>query len=1009
MNNKKYIFSIVIAMILLALSISTVSAADVHSFTDLQTMVDNTPTNDVLNLNGTTFNQFLGGNTIHINKNIQINGASKDNSSLISTIDGNGKAGIFTISDGVSVSFMNILFINGKADYGGSIYGGYNCNVKIDSCTFTSNTGNRQGGGVYVNNNSQLSITNSTFSNNQADKGGSVYGAKNTDLKINNTVFSLSKAKNGGGAIFIDENSGLNIFNCHFINTIAEVDGGGICGRGNVIITRCNFTNTIANKGSGGAIFVQGTISVINSRFTNTTANSGSGGAIFGYGTISVLYSTFTDTSVKSEGGAIYGKSRITVTNSTFRNTISISGDGGAIYNNNGGVFITDSTFKESTAGNDGGGIYGKSGIITITDSIFIHTTANTGSGGGIYSESGSVTVTKSAFTTTTANSGSGGAIFGYGTISVINSIFTDTSVKSEGGAIYGKSRITVTNSIFIKNTGSGGSYGGAICGKSNVIVTNSTFNDAQSFSDLEKELNNVNNGDTLYLNGRNFIVGETITINKNITINGASKDNSSLVTTINCDGKYNGFSIGDNVSVSFINILFINGKSDYGGAIYGGYNCNVRIVNCNFTSNTGNRQGGAVYVNNNSYLSISNCVFSANVADKGGALYVAKNTDLKIDNSQFYLNRGKDKGGVIFIDKNTGLSIDNCVFNHNAATEACVIYNNSDCNIIVRESYFNNNTESIDFEVFQSKIDNANTGDTIYLDGKIYIIRGPLIINQNITINGASKDNPNLVTTIDCNGRSNGFKISDGVSVTFMNIHFINGKADYGGAIYGGCKCNVRIVNCNFTSNAANKDGGAVYVNNNSCLSVINCIFSVNTAAYGGAIYCAKNTDLKIEDSKFSLNIAEYNGGAIYIDKNSTINVNNCSFDFNVATNGGALYSSDDCKGIVKTSDFNNNGCTPKSKNILIAAYIASIVPCMIMGAAMGAIIGAETIPLVGAIIGAAIGAVVGAIFGGVIFWKSWNSDNSKGNVLLSSENIEFTDCQVDGKNKGGKFTIID
>ena len=169
MNNKNYIFPII--MLLFVISISTVSANDTYSFTDLQTMVDNTSSNDTLNLNGATFNQSLGGNTIHINKNIQINGASKDNPNLISTIDGNCKNNIFTISDGVSASFMNILFINGKSDYGGAIYGGYKCSVNIDNCTFTDNTANRQGGAVYVNQNSDLSINDGIFSNNVADNG----------------------------------------------------------------------------------------------------------------------------------------------------------------------------------------------------------------------------------------------------------------------------------------------------------------------------------------------------------------------------------------------------------------------------------------------------------------------------------------------------------------------------------------------------------------------------------------------------------------------------------------------------------------------------------------------------------------------------------------------------------------------------------------------------------------------------------------------------------------------
>ena len=186
MISKKFILLPIMLIFSCSISLSAVMAADsqniqlndsvnVKSFSDLQTNVDNTPSGGTLYLNGENFNQTLDGKTIQINKNIYINGASKDNSSLVTTINCNGNFNAFTIGNGVTASFMNILFINGNSDYGGAIYAGYKCDVNIDNCTFIGNNANSQGGTVDVNQNSHLSINNSAFSNNSADKGGAVY------------------------------------------------------------------------------------------------------------------------------------------------------------------------------------------------------------------------------------------------------------------------------------------------------------------------------------------------------------------------------------------------------------------------------------------------------------------------------------------------------------------------------------------------------------------------------------------------------------------------------------------------------------------------------------------------------------------------------------------------------------------------------------------------------------------------------------------------------------------
>ena len=386
-------------------------------------MVDNVNSGDTLYLYGETFKQSLGGKTVHINKNITINGGSKDNSNLVATIDCNEKNNAFELSNGVTASFMNILFIKGKSDYGGAIYAPYYCNVNIVNCNFSNNRANRQGGAVYVNDNSRLSITNSTFLYNCADKGGAIYSAKNTDFKINGSVFKSNSALYEGGTIFMDGGTGLNAYNCHFSDSFSynRFGGGAIFGYENITVIDSTFIHTEAIYnyktvsadliGRGGAICsFWGNVTVINSSFTDTKAKGGLGGAIYCGGNVVVTKSNFTNTISTYSGNAIYCGGTATVTKSNFAN-MGTCCSGGAIFGNKC-ITVANSTFTDTNAGSNGGAIFGHENV-TVINSTF---NKNCGCcGGAVYSEGGILTVLNSSFINTKATGqygGDGGALF---------------------------------------------------------------------------------------------------------------------------------------------------------------------------------------------------------------------------------------------------------------------------------------------------------------------------------------------------------------------------------------------------------------------------------------------------------------------------------------------------------------------------------------------------------------------------------------------------------------------
>ena len=164
-------------------------------------------------------------------------------------------------------------------------------------------------------------------------------------------------------------------------------------------------------------------------------------------------------------------------------------------------------------------------------------------------------------------------------------------------------------------------------------------------------------------------------------------------------------------------------------------------------------------------------------------------------------------------------------------------------------------NEDPLSFNDLNTAINN-NTNSTIYLPTNNYykydaseeeLVFG-ININRNLTIYGNE-------VTIDGSNMARIFDVDEHVTVKFYNIKFINGKAEYGGAIWGG-----NAYGCIFINNTAEFTGGAIYQGN----------------AY---------------NSTFIENKAKQEGGAIY-DGNAT----NCTFKGNNATNGGAMYEGTAC-----------------------------------------------------------------------------------------------------------------
>lgn len=437
---------------------------------------------------------------------------------------------------------------------------------------------------------------------------------------------------------------------------------------------------------------------------------------------------------------------------------------------------------------------------------------------------------------------------------------------------------------------------------QNNVVGSSEITLNGGKFSDIQKAIDNVGDGGTIYLNGYYSAQNNdsVIYVNKNIRIAGG------LDTVL--DGKNISciFSIqktGSNCQIS--NLKFVNGMDVHGGAmiILGR---NVVVENSVFENNYANHSGGAIYV-----LSIFN--------DSGR--YPEEGENLIIKNCNFTNNFAQVAAGAIGV--------------------------------------YGNNTHVIGCNFVSNKVKPATNhksyGGAIQIGRDEYNLCS-YVVNCNFIGNEAIAHDLN---------NSHGGAGCVRAGITYQNCKFINNSADQGGALtyhasgiiedcvfinnsaklYGGAlstgymdmDMDLKVINCNFEQNNA-PYGGAVQLKGKN-IEIQNSVFNKNTAAVnGGAINIVAKT-VAIGDTEFNKNTAHVNGGAIYINGNKTV-IEDSSFMANEAIPdvkklddglGGAIYINSSSATINKNI-FNNN----VARNGSAIYYDKSGLNCIISDNAM-------------------------------------------------------------------------
>ena len=389
-------------------------------------------------------------------------------------------------------------------------------NLTVDNVYFSANVSAAGGGAISFygyDYGSTLTVRNSVFDLNIADGnygGGAISAVDVAEVTITGSTFTENEARNtlpnhgfGGAVAVYNTGAGratsytdLIISSSVFRDNLAHgaylgYAGGAVAAiyASNVSVTSSQFygNQSLDSVGRGGAVAVKGgyELTLDHTTFGSVTHPNESlyqGGAIMAYANdvfISNSTVTYNEAARYGGGASVRAADHLYVNDSTFSHNSSGRYGGGVLANANS-VYIDGSTFEANDAATDGGGLWQpNTEVLSITDSTFHGNTAG-GKGGGVFMyayapTTDSVTISGSTFSDNSVSGAgltSGGAIFmdslsGFPpsglNVSMVNSTFSGnsehSSTSNDGAAVismgnHDSTAVTMDSLTFSGNSG---------------------------------------------------------------------------------------------------------------------------------------------------------------------------------------------------------------------------------------------------------------------------------------------------------------------------------------------------------------------------------------------------------------------------------------------------------------------------------------------------------------------------------------------------------------------------
>jgi hypothetical protein len=216
-------------------------------------------------------------------------------------------------------------------------------------------------GGAILNNGT-VNLTNSTVTNNIANRGAGIHNLGTLNVS-NSNISGNSVTDSGGGVLNFNT---LNVINSTISSNTATNFGGGIYNNGSTTVNDSTVSGNTANGGitSGGIDSFAGSLSVTNSTISGNNAPNGNdkGGGIWTGGTTTVTNSTITNNSApgaNSASGVYRFNNQFSVRNSIIAGNVNNSTQPDVISTVNPGG-VTSNGFN--LIGNRGTVVFGSTG-----------------------------------------------------------------------------------------------------------------------------------------------------------------------------------------------------------------------------------------------------------------------------------------------------------------------------------------------------------------------------------------------------------------------------------------------------------------------------------------------------------------------------------------------------------------------------------------------------------------------------------------------------------------------
>jgi hypothetical protein len=594
-------------------------------------------------------------------------------------------------------------------------------------------------------------------------------------------------------------------------------------------------------------------------------------------------------------GGILNDRSTLTVSNCVFSGNQCCSG--GGIYNNayEGGsatLLVSSCAFSNNSAAY-GGGLFNEAGFGSA--SAWVNNSTFSGNIGGSYggaivndgiSTTNATLVVSNCTFGSNSTGGAGGAIANYdfGTVTAINSTFTNNQAFY-GGALYidgGYANATITvNNCTISGNSAQFSGGGLFSQAHNGVATTRVLNSTISGNSI---LDPNGGGGGIYNDGR-YYTGAPLVVVLNSTLSGNSGANGG--------GIYNAATSGS----ATLNIGSTILKTGGSGASL----VNDAGVVTSLGYNLSSDNGGGWLTNTTDQINTDPKL--GPLQNNGGPTFTHV---LSMDSPA--LDKGKNLAGSPTDQRGSARIVDLCIANalggdgsDIGAFELLVTIPTGTLTVLnTNDSGAGSLREAIALANFCPDTNTIVFAPSAY--GIITLTSGELPITAPLSIVGPGPTN----VVISGNAASRVFYVGPNLNVTIAGLTIANGTNVNGGGIQNDHSI-LTVSNCTLSGNAANF-GGGIHNNGDSgsaVLSVSACTFSRNSASdWGGGIYndgeSYGSATLKVLSSTFSANLA-YLGGGIENDGfygSAALSVNASTFSGNSTIYstglGGDIYNDD-------------------------------------------------------------------------------------------------------------------